>query len=305
MTDTLFELHDVSYTYLRRFEALKGANLTIRAGEQVAILGANGSGKSTLLSILNALTYPTSGEFYAFGRQVKEELFDTLEDNEFNRYFRSKVGFLFQNPDVQLFSSTVYDEIAFGPLQLDLPPEEVRMRTDEIIGMLGISNLSDRAPHMLSGGEKKKVCIASILATNPDVLLLDEPTGGLDPRSQIWLIELIQELAKSGKTIITATHDLDIVEQISNRAIVVGEDHTIKVDADCASVMNDQNLLMSTNLIHQHRHRHGKILHEHLHAHTKEHDHVHGSASAQIQPGLYLNNNPERKIPDSVPEVLE
>jgi cobalt/nickel transport system ATP-binding protein len=275
--EPIFDLRDVSYTYLRRFEALRGVTASFYAGEQVAILGANGSGKSTLLAILNALNYPTSGEFYAFGNLVKEEVFDTLEDNKFNRFFRKKVGFLFQNPDIQLFSSTVFDEISFGPLQLDLPPDEVQKRTEEVIAMLGIENLRDRAPHMLSGGEKKKVCIASILSTNPDVLLLDEPTGGLDPRSQIWLIELIQDLARCGKTIITATHDLDIVEQISTRAIVVGEDHTIKVDSDCASVMSNQDLLMSANLIHRHMHRHGKVLHEHLHAHTQEHDHVHGS----------------------------
>jgi cobalt/nickel transport system ATP-binding protein len=274
--EPIFDLHDVSYTYLRKFEALKGVTASFHAGEQVAILGANGSGKSTLLAILNALSYPTSGEFYAFGTLVKEEIFDTLEDNEFNRSFRKKVGFLFQNPDIQLFSSTVFDEIAFGPLQLDLPPDEVRKRTEDVIAMLGIENLQDRAPHMLSGGEKKKVCIASILSTNPDVLLLDEPTGGLDPRSQIWLIELIQDLAKCGKTIITATHDLDIVEQISTRAIVVGEDHTIHVDSDCASVMGNLDLLMEANLVHRHMHRHGKLLHEHLHAHSKEHDHVHG-----------------------------
>jgi len=274
--EPIFDLHDVSYTYLRKFEALKGVTASFHAGEQVAILGANGSGKSTLLAILNALSYPTSGEFYAFGTLVKEEIFDTLEDNEFNRSFRKKVGFLFQNPDIQLFSSTVFDEIAFGPLQLDLPPDEVRKRTEDVIAMLGIENLQDRAPHMLSGGEKKKVCIASILSTNPDVLLLDEPTGGLDPRSQIWLIELIQDLAKCGKTIITATHDLDIVEQISTRAIVVGEDHTIHVDSDCASVMGNLDLLVAANLVHRHMHRHGKLLHDHLHAHTKEHEHVHG-----------------------------
>ncbi len=96
--------------------------------------------------------------------------------------------------------------------------------------MVGISELRDRSPHTLSGGEKKKVCIASVLAVNPDVILLDEPTAGLDPRSQLWLIEILQELRKAGKTILTATHDLDIIEQISSRAIVFGEDHTIKVD---------------------------------------------------------------------------
>ena len=275
--EPIFDLRDVSYTYLRRFEALRGVTLSFHAGEQTAILGANGSGKSTLLSILNALTYPTSGEFSAFGIPVKEEVFDTLEDNEYARFFRKKVGFLFQNPDIQLFSSTVFDEIAFGPLQLDMAPDEVQKRTEEVIAMLGIETLRDRAPHMLSGGEKKKVCIASILSTNPDVLPLDEPTGGLDPRSKIWLIELIQELAKHGKTIITATHDLDIVEQISTRAIVVGEDHTIKADADCASVMGNRELLMSANLIHRHTHRHGKLVHDHLHAHTQEHEHVHRS----------------------------
>ena len=284
--DTVFELRNVSYTYLRQFEALRDVNLTICAGEQVAIMGANGSGKSTLLSILNALSYPTSGEFFAFGTPVKEEAFDTLEKNEFSRFFRKKVGFLFQNPDVQLFSSTVFDEIAFGPLQLDMPQEEVRQRIEDVITMLGIETLRDRSPHSLSGGEKKKVCIASILATNPDVLLFDEPTGGLDPRSQAWLVDLIQALAKAGKTIITATHDLAIVEKISTRAIVVGEDHTIKADRDCTAVMNDLELLMSANLIHRHMHRHGKRMHEHLHAHSKEHEHGHESESYRLEPRL-------------------
>ena len=278
MDDPLFELDNVSYSYLQRFEALRDVNLRFNAGEQVAIMGANGSGKSTLLSILDALTFPTAGEFRAFGTPVLEATFDTLEKNEFSSFFRRKVGFLFQNPDVQLFSSSVSDEIAFGPLQLDLPPEQVKQRVDDVVAMLGIRNLLDRAPHMLSGGEKKKVCIASILATNPDVLLLDEPTGGLDPRTQIWLIDLIQALARSGKTVITATHDLDIVEQISTRAIVVGEDHTIRVDRNCSSVMNDLDLLMATNLMHRHMHRHGKLVHEHPHTHAKEHEHGHGNA---------------------------
>ena len=144
--ETIFDLRDVSYTYIQRFEALKNVTLSFKAGEQTAILGANGSGKSTLLSILNALSYPTSGEFYAFGIPIKEEVFDTLEDNEYARFFRKKVGFLFQNPDIQLFSSTVFDEIAFGPLQLDLPPDEVQKRTEEVIAMLGIENLRTGRP---------------------------------------------------------------------------------------------------------------------------------------------------------------
>jgi cobalt/nickel transport system ATP-binding protein len=272
---TIFDLQNVSHSYLDKFEALKDINITMTAGEQITVLGANGSGKSTLLLILDALIYATSGEVYAFGKPVTEERFNALENNEFAQYFRTKVGFVFQNPDVQLFSSTVFDEIAFGPLQLGLPNDEVKKRTEEVISMMEISSLRDRAPHTLSGGEKKKVCIASILSINPDVLLLDEPTGGLDPRSQLWLIELLQDLAKAGKTIITATHDLDIVEQISTRAIVFGEDHTIKADSNCDTVMNNLELLMSANLIHKHMHRHGKLMHEHLHSHDGENHHEH------------------------------
>ncbi|MFZ0925552.1 MAG: ABC transporter ATP-binding protein [Halobacteriota archaeon] len=270
---TIFDLQNVSHSYLDRFEALKDINLQITAGEQITIIGANGSGKSTLLLILDALIYATSGEVYAFGHPVTEERFNALEDNEFARYFRTKVGFVFQNPDVQLFSSTVFDEIAFGPLQLGLPREEVIKRTEEVITMLALSNLRDRAPHTLSGGERKKVCIASILSINPDVLLLDEPTGGLDPRTQLWLTELLQDLAKAGKTIITATHDMNIVEQISTRAIVFGEDHTIKADSSSAEVMNDQELLLSTNLIHEHVHSHGQLLHKHPHLREEGHHH--------------------------------
>jgi len=273
--ETIFDLQNISYSYLEKFEALKDVNLKMTQGEQIVVVGANGSGKSTLLSILAALTFPTVGKFYAFGNAVTEDVFNSLDGNEFGSYFRKKVGFVFQNSDVQLFCSTVFDEVAFGPLQLGLPHEEVKRRTEEILSLMGISSLKERAPHTLSGGEKKKVSIASILSINPDVLLLDEPTAGLDPRSQLWLIELIQDLAKAGKTVITATHDLDIIEQISTRAIVFGEDHTIKADADSSAVMNDLELLTSANLIHKHMHRHATLMHEHLHAHDGEHHHEH------------------------------
>jgi len=185
------------------------------------------------------------------------------------------VGFVFQNSDVQLFSPTVFEELAFGPLQLDLSKEEVRSRVEETMEMMDIARLRERAPHTLSGGEKKKVCIASVLVNNPDILLLDEPTAGLDPRTQLWLIEFLQELAQAGKTIITATHDLDIIEQISKRSVVIGEDHSIKVDRKTREVINDLELLLATNLIHKHMHRHGTIVHQHMHAHEREHSHEH------------------------------
>lgn len=275
MNEAIFDLRNVSYSYLGKIDALKEISLSISPGEQVCIMGANGSGKSTLLAIIDGLVFPSAGEYYAFGQPVYEETFDSIKDNEFRYYFRKKVGFVFQNSDVQLFSPTVFEEIAFGPLQLDLPKEEVVSRVEDVIDIMDISKLRDRAPHTLSGGEKKKVCIASVLAINPDVLLLDEPTAGLDPRTQLWLIELLQELGKAGKTIITATHDLDIIEQISNRAVVIGEDHRVKVDRGTKAVLNDIELLLAANLIHKHMHRHGAMVHQHLHAHQEGHSHRH------------------------------
>jgi cobalt/nickel transport system ATP-binding protein len=129
----------------------------------------------------------------------------------------------------------------------------------------------------LSGGEKKKVCIASVLVNNPDVLLLDEPSAGLDPRTQLWLVELLQELGAAGKTIITATHDLEIIDQISKRAIVMGEDHRVKKDGPTIKVLDDMPLLLNVNLVHEHMHFHGKTVHEHIHAHIDGHKHEHGN----------------------------
>src|SRR5512141_182471 len=167
--EAIFDLRNVSYSYVGKIDALKDVTLKIDRGEQVSIIGSNGSGKSTLLAILNGLVYPTSGEFYAFNNQITEEVFDAVKDNEFRSYFRTKVGFVIQNSDIQLFSPTVFEEIAFGPLQLNIPPEEVRTRVEDILEMMEISKLRDRSPHTLSGGEKKKVCIATVLVNSRDV----------------------------------------------------------------------------------------------------------------------------------------
>lgn len=271
--DAIFDLRGVCYSYVGGIDALRDVTLKIGRSEQVSIIGSNGSGKSTLLAILDGLVHPTSGQLFAFGTPISDEAFDAISDNEFRAFFRSRVGFVFQNSDVQLFSPTVYEEIAFGPLQLKLSAEEVRERVEDVIEMMEIRKLRDRSPHTLSGGEKKKVCIATVLVNNPDVLLLDEPSAGLDPRTQLWLIELLQELGKAGKTIVTATHDLEIIDQISERAIVMGEDHRVKMDRDSESVLSDYELLLSSNLVHEHTHLHGKLVHEHLHVHGKEHKH--------------------------------
>ena len=143
-------------SYAGRINALKDICFKVNQNEQISIIGSNGSGKSTLLAILDGLIYPTVGEFHAFDTKISEEVFNTIEDNEFRSYFRTRVGLVFQNSDVQLFSPTVFEEIAFGPMQLNLTPGEVKTRVLEVMEMIGITKLKDRSPHTLSGGEKKR-----------------------------------------------------------------------------------------------------------------------------------------------------
>jgi cobalt/nickel transport system ATP-binding protein len=244
----IFSCRDLRYSYLDRFPALDGVSLDVVAGEKLALLGANGCGKSTLLKVLDGLAYPTSGTFHAFGEQVSEE---ALEDEQFSMGFRSRVGFVFQNSDAQVFSPTVREEIAFGCLQLGLSRSETVARVDEVLAMLDIADLADRAPFQLSGGQKKRVAIASVLVMNPEVLLFDEPTAALDPRTQHWLTQLIVELNAAGKTIVLATHDLDVLDLLADRALVFSEDHRIVRDGTPADVLADRELLTGVNLIHE------------------------------------------------------
>jgi cobalt/nickel transport system ATP-binding protein len=246
--DALLVCRNLTYSYLERYPALDDVSVTIRRGERVALLGANGSGKSTLLKVLDGLIFPESGSYTAFGERVTEE---TMEDEQMSEGFRSRVGFVFQNSDAQVFSPNVREEIAFGPLQLGLSREETAERVDDVLRMLGISELADRAPFQLSGGQKKKVAIATVLVMSPEVLLFDEPTAALDPRTQHWLMELIAELGDAGKTVVHATHDLDVLGRIADRCIVFAEDHTIAAEGTPADVLADRALLLQVNLIHR------------------------------------------------------
>jgi cobalt/nickel transport system ATP-binding protein len=268
----IYDLRGVEYVYGATHRALQTIDLRVKSGERIAILGSNGSGKSTLLQILDGLLFPTAGEALAFGQKLSEEKF---REASFTAFFRKSVGLLFQSPEVQLFCPTVFDEIAFGPLQLDLPREEVIGKCKEIIRMLSLEKVSQRSPHQLSGGEKKKVALASVLALNPDVLLLDEPTSGLDPRTQVWLLEVLDELHSLGKTIITATHDLSILEEIADRAYVMAEDHTLVADGSPEEILDDLELLLRVNLIHEHAHEHEGFIHRHGHLHAFPHRHPH------------------------------
>ncbi len=268
----IYDLRGVEYEYLGKQNALQAIDFQVQAGERVAIVGSNGCGKSTLLQILDGLLFPTRGEISAYGQRLTEEIF---REASFRSFFRRRVGLLFQNPDVQLFCPTVLDEIAFGPLQLYPTQEEALERSREMIRLLNLEKIAGRSPHQLSGGEKKKVALASMLAVNPDVLLLDEPTGGLDPRTQVWLVEVLSELHSIGKTIITATHDLSILEEIADRAFVMDENHTIVQEGPPPRILDDLDLLLRVNLIHEHSHEHRGILHSHGHLHffTHRHDH--------------------------------
>ena len=164
--------------------------------------------------------------------------------------FRSRIGFVFQNSDAQVFSPTVREEVAFGPLQLAIPNAEVNQRVDETLQLLGISSLADRPPFQLSGGQKKRVAIASILIMNPEILLFDEPTAGLDPRTQEWLFQLVEELASRGKTIVTATHELSYLNRIADRCVVFGESHKIVSECTPQELLSNRELLINVNLIH-------------------------------------------------------
>ncbi len=276
-TAPVFRLCGAGFQYEGGVVALQDITFDVASGEKIAILGANGSGKSTLIKMLDGLLFPTGGSIEAFGRPITEE---ALKSEREAQYFRRRVGFIFQNSDAQLFSPTVREEIAFGPLQMGFEREEVESRLRDVVRLLGIERLLDRPPFHLSGGEKKKVAIASTLVINPDVLLLDEPTNGLDPRSQRWLIDLLVSLHAAGKTLITATHDLEMVPEIADRVLVFGEDHRIAASGATADILADGKLLLHVNLVHERWHRHGNIIHSHPHFHDHVHDPSHPQADS-------------------------
>lgn len=268
MERLLFELSGVYFSYLGKIPALCGVSLAIKEAKKVAIIGANGTGKSTLLAMLDALIFPDKGVIKAFGRELEEGL---LNDPAFSRPYRNKVGFVFQNPEVQLFCPTVKEEIVFGPLQLGVRKIEIERRLEKLVSIFKIASLLERPHYQLSIGEKKKVSIASVLAVNPEVLLLDEPTGGLDPQTSRDIIDIILEENQAGKTIVIATHDLHIVEEIADIVYVMGEAKNIVHSGSPSQILSNQGLLQENNLIHAHHHRHKEEVHTHPHLHQEHH----------------------------------
>lgn len=265
----VFEVSDVTYRY-REVTALEHLNLTVKPRSRIVLLGANGSGKSTLLRILNGLCFPDKGTVHFCGKPLTEE---NIQNDGFGVEFRRRVGLVFQNPDVQLFSPTVFDEIAFGPLQLRWPHDQVRRKIAETLEMMEITHLKDRSPHHLSMGEKKRVALASVLILDPEILLLDEPTAALDPKSESHMIDFLVRARGSDKTIVTTTHNLDIAEDIADDCFVFHEGRIV-AEGPPAQILGDAALLKSAGLLHSHLHVHrsGEIhAHSHLHRHRHEH----------------------------------
>ena len=267
----VFGIKNISYTYKGSKNAIDNISFNVRDSESITIIGTNGSGKSTLLYLLDGLIEPESGSLSVFGKIIR---------NGFPSEFRQRIALLFQNPQAQLFSLSVCDELSFGPVQIGLEKDEVAGRVDDLLRLLEIEHLRDRGPWDLSMGEMKKVALGTCLSINPDILLLDEPTSGLDPRSQVDVIDMIQKLRESGKTIITATHDLALIEDISDRTLVLGENHNLHREGTPHEILKDREALLTANLIHKHPHRHAWFIHDH--SHYAEHEHEHHAESYDI-----------------------
>lgn len=241
----MIEIKNVYYSYLDII-ALNNINLEIKPGEAVALMGANGCGKSTLLKLMNGIISPERGSYWFDGEEITHK---KLQDNKFSKQLHQRIGFVFQNSDTQLFCPSVFEEIAFGPRQMGLDELEVTKRVHDCLKLLNIENFEDRIPYHLSGGEKRKVAIACVMSLNPEVLVLDEPMNGLDPKTQRWLVEFLVKLNKAGKTLIISTHNLELVHEISTRAILFNEEHTIVADMSTKELLKDIDLLKKVNLV--------------------------------------------------------
>lgn len=244
-SENIFSLRGVSFSY-GEYAALRDFSLEIRAGESIALLGANGSGKSTILKVLAGLLFPRHGQVIAFGREIHESL---LAKEQFGIFFRTAVGIVFQNSDAQLFNPTVEEEIAFGPLQISAEDASLWEDVAKTMTTFGIQGLRERSPFDLSGGEKKKVALASVMIMDPQVLLLDEPTAGLDPRSTKALTEQLLLFRNRRNTLITATHDHNLAAHLADRIIVLGENHKVLADGSASQILNNPDLLRLANLI--------------------------------------------------------
>lgn len=233
MSEFAIDVKNLDYKYPDDTPALREVNLEVSTGESLLILGVSGVGKSTLLMNLNGLITPTKGTIHIFGKKVIEKNLKEI---------RRRVGFLFQNPENQLFCPTLWDDVAFGPLNLGLSRENVEERVEKSLKLVGLTSYAEKAPHHLSFGEKRRAAIATILSMEPDILLLDEPTANLDPKNVENIIKILKRLYSEGKTLIIATHDVNVLPQITERTIIMYKGE-IKATGLTKELLSDHDIL--------------------------------------------------------------
>lgn len=224
------ETKGLVYAYQRGENVLDGVDFQVRQGEKVAVMGANGSGKSTFFLNVNGVLTPKQGEIYLNGRKITGADLNDL---------RRKVGIVFQDADNQIIASTVLGEVSFGPMNLKLPKKEVVRRVEQALAYMDITQFKDRPPHYLSGGEKKRVSIADIIAMEPEIIIFDEPTAALDPVSGEMLLEVLEKLSAEGKTILLSTHDVDFAYAWAERIVIFSEGRILADDIPEAVFENE------------------------------------------------------------------
>jgi cobalt/nickel transport system ATP-binding protein len=229
------ELEHVHFSYPDGFEALRGVDLVVERGRKVALVGPNGAGKSTLMLHLNGILVPSHGCVRIAGVKVERPSLKRI---------RAAVGLVFQDPDDQLFSPTVFDDVAFGPLHMGIPEDEIHARVDQALAAVGMAGFERRLPHHLSLGQRKRVALATVLSMDPSVLVFDEPSAGLDPRGRRELIRMLEGL---DQTLLVSTHDMRLVAEIFPRVVVM-DDGRVVADGPTAQVLQDDRLLEAHGL---------------------------------------------------------
>ena len=240
MTNIQLSTENLSFTYPDGTQALKNINIEIEKGEKVAIIGPNGAGKSTLFSHFNGLTEPTSGCVKKEGKPISFEKDELLK-------VRQKVGIVFQDPNDQLFAPTVKEDIAFGPMNLGLSYDEVEKRVEDALKMVGMENYGDKTPHHLSGGQQKRIAIAGIIAMKPELMILDEPTAGLDPDGVEKVLNILNQLNEEGMTLIISSHDIDMISKYADKIFVLYNGEIIE-SGNKNKIFSDMELLKKAHL---------------------------------------------------------
>ena len=236
----VIETKDITYEYPDGTKALDKVNFNVEEGKIVALLGPNGAGKSTLFLHFNGILSPSTGSVIIDGETVRYNKKDLMQ-------IRQKVGIVFQNPDDQLFAPSVLEDVAFGPMNMGLPKEEVEGRVKEALLRVGMEGFEKKPPHHLSGGQKKRVAIAGILAMKPKIMVLDEPTSGLDPKGASQILRLLYKLNNEGITIVISTHDVDLVPLYASKVYIISEGKIIK-EGTAPEVFEDVETIRGANL---------------------------------------------------------